>query len=71
MNTVLYIMLDLFVLSHVLNHHDYTRTARSGEAIRVLVYPEDEASKKLIEAVRTLSNDGKSFSVVATREDSA
>jgi hypothetical protein len=46
-------------------------TAKSGEAIRVLVYPEDDATKKLIEAVGTLSNDGKSFSVVVTREDSA
>ena len=45
-------------------------TAKSG-AIRVLVYPEDDATKKLIEAVGTLSNDGKSFSVVVTREDGA
>jgi hypothetical protein len=43
----------------------------AGEAIRVLVYPEDDATKKLIEAVGTLSNDGKSFSVVVTREDGA
>lgn len=44
------------------------RTARSDEAIRVLVYPEDDATKKLLEAVGTLSNDGKSFSVVVKRE---
>jgi len=44
------------------------RTARSDEAIRVLVYPEDDATKKLLEAVGTLSNDGKSFSVVVERE---
>jgi hypothetical protein len=46
-------------------------TAKSGEVIRVLVRPEDDATKKLIEAVGTLSNDGKSFSVVVTREDGA
>jgi hypothetical protein len=46
-------------------------SAKPGQEIRVLVYPEDDATKKLIEAVGTLSNDGKSFSVVVTREDSA
>ena len=40
----------------------------AGEAIRVLVYPEDDATKKLLEAVGTLSNDGKSFSVEVKRE---
>lgn len=46
-------------------------TAKSGEVIRVLVRPEDDATKKLIEAVGTFSNDGKSFSVVVIREDGA
>lgn len=45
--------------------------AKPGEEIRVLVRPEDEATAKLIEAMGTLSNDGKSFSVVVTREDGA
>jgi hypothetical protein len=44
-------------------------TARSGETIRVLVRPEDDAATELMEAVGTLSNDGKSFSVVVTKED--
>ena len=39
--------------------------------IRVRVRPKDDTTKKLIEAVGTLSNDGKSFSVVVTREDGA
>lgn len=42
-----------------------------SQVIRVLVRPEDEITKKLIENVGTLSNDGKSFSVVVTREDGA
>jgi hypothetical protein len=45
--------------------------AMSDEVIRVRVRPKDETTKKLIEAVGTLSNDGKSFSVVVTREDGA
>lgn len=44
---------------------------KSGEVIRVRVRPKDDTTKKLIEAVGTLSNDGKSFSVVVTREDGA
>jgi hypothetical protein len=44
-------------------------SAKSSQEIRVLVRPEDDATAKLMEAVGTLSNDGKSFSVVATRED--
>lgn len=46
-------------------------SAKSGQEIRVLVRPEDDATAKLMEAVGTLSNDGKSFSVVVTREDGA
>jgi len=45
--------------------------AKPGEEIRVLVRPEDEATAKLVEAMGMLSNDGKSFSVVVTREDGA
>jgi hypothetical protein len=44
---------------------------KSGKVIRVRVRPKDDTTKKLIEAVGTLSNDGKSFSVVVTREDGA
>jgi hypothetical protein len=44
-------------------------SAKSGQEIRVLVHPGDDATAKLMEAVGTLSNDGKSFSVVVTRED--
>jgi hypothetical protein len=44
-------------------------SAEPSREIRVLVRPEDDATAKLIEAVGTLSNDGKSFSVVVTRED--
>ena len=44
-------------------------TAKPGQEIRVLVRSEDNAaSAKLLEAMGTLSNDGKSFSVVVTRE---
>jgi len=43
--------------------------SKSGQEIRVLVRPEDEATAKLMEAVGTLSNDGRSFSIVVTRED--
>lgn len=45
--------------------------AKPGEEIRVLVRPDDEATAKLVEAMGTLSNDGKWFSVVVTREDGA
>jgi len=44
-------------------------SAKSGQEIRVLVRPGDDATAKLMEAVGALSNDGKSFSVVVTRED--
>ena len=44
-------------------------SAKPGQAIRVLVRPEDDAMAHLIAAMGTLSNDGKSFSVVVTRED--
>jgi hypothetical protein len=44
--------------------------AKPGQEIRVLMRPEDGATAaKLLEVVGTLSNDGKSFSVVVTRED--
>jgi hypothetical protein len=43
--------------------------AEPGEEIQVLVRPEDDATAKLIEAVGILSNDGKLFSVVVTREN--
>ena len=46
-------------------------SAKPSKEIRVLVRPEDDATAKLMEAVGTLSNDGKSFSVVVTREDGA
>ncbi len=45
--------------------------AKPSEVIRVRVRPEDDITKTLMEAVGTLSNDGKSFSVVVTREDGA
>jgi len=44
--------------------------AQPGEEIRVIVRVEDNPrATQLMEAVGTLSNDGKSFSVVFTRED--
>ena len=46
-------------------------STKPSHEIRVLVRPEDDATSKLMEAVGTLSNDGKSFSVVVTREDGA
>ena len=46
-------------------------SAKSGQEIRVLVHPGDDATAKLMEAVGTLSSDGNSFSVVVTREDGA
>ena len=42
-------------------------STKPSHEIRVLVRPEDDATSKLMEAVGTLSNDGKSFSVVVTR----
>jgi hypothetical protein len=46
--------------------------AKPGQEIPVIVRPEDNATAaKLMEAVGTLSNDGKSFSVVVTREGGA
>jgi hypothetical protein len=44
-------------------------STKSGQEIRVLVRPKNDAMAKLIEAAGTLSNDGKSFSVVLTRAD--
>jgi hypothetical protein len=44
--------------------------AKPGEEIRVIVRVEDNATMaKFMEAVGALSNDGKSFSVVVTREN--
>ena len=44
--------------------------AKPGQGIRVFVRPEDGAMvATVMEAVGTLSNDGKSFSVVVTSED--
>ena len=60
-------VLDLRDPSNCLN----IAMAKPGQEIRVLVRPEDEATAKLMEAVGTLSNDGKSFSVVVTREEGA
>jgi hypothetical protein len=46
--------------------------AKPGEEIRVIVRVEDNATaEKLMETVGALSEDGKSFSVVVTREDGA
>ena len=57
--------LDLRHPSNCLN----VATAMPGETIRVLVRSEDGPTTELREAVGTLSNDGKSFSVVLTGED--
>jgi hypothetical protein len=46
-------------------------SVKPGQEIPVFVRPEDDATAKLMEAVGTLSNDGKSFSVMVTREDGA
>jgi len=46
-------------------------STKPSHEIRVLVRPEDDATSKLMEAVGTLSNDGKSFSVIVKREDGA
>jgi hypothetical protein len=44
--------------------------AKPGEEIRVIVRGEDNATEaKLMEGMGTLSNDGKSFFVVVTREN--
>ena len=60
--------LDLRDPSNCLN----IATAKPGQEIRVLVRPEDNATAaEFMEAVGTLSNDGKSFSVVVTREGGA
>ena len=46
--------------------------AEPGEEIRLIVRVEDNAmAAKLMESVGVLSNDGKTFSVVVTREDGA
>lgn len=44
-------------------------SAKPGQEIPVLVSLEDDATTKLMEVVGTLSNDGKTFSVIVTRED--
>ena len=59
--------LDLRDLSNSLS----IASAKPSQEIRVLVRPEDDVTSKLMEAMGTLSNDGKSFSVVVTREDGA
>jgi len=46
-------------------------SAKSGQEIRALVRPKDEATAQLIVATGTLSNDGKLFSVVVTTADGA
>jgi len=46
-------------------------SAKPGQAIRVLARPEDDATAKLMEIVGTLSNDGKTFAVIVTKEDGA
>jgi hypothetical protein len=42
--------------------------AKPGESIRVIVHTDDNATATLMEAMGTLSNDGKTFSVVVTTE---
>ena len=57
--------LDLRDPSNCLN----IASAKPGEEIRVIVRVEGNGTAaKLMEAVGALSNDGKSFSVVVTRE---
>ena len=46
-------------------------SAKPGQEMPVLVRLEDDATAQLIVAKGTLSNDGKTFSVVVTRADSA
>ena len=58
-------VLDLRHPSNCLN----IARAIPGHEIRVIVGPEDGTTAKLMEGVGTLSNDGKSFSVVITKED--
>ena len=43
--------------------------AKPGEAIRVIVRTATATGATLMEAMGTLSNDGKSFSVVVTTEN--
>jgi len=58
--------LDLQDPSNLLN----IAMAQPGEEIRVIVRVENNPTvKQLMEAVGRLSNDGKSFSIVVTRED--
>ena len=58
--------LDLRDPAHCLN----IAMAKPGEEIRVIVRVGDNPTvTQLMEAVGALSNDGKSFSVVVTRED--
>ena len=46
-------------------------SAKPGQEIRVLARPKDDATAKLMEVVGTLSNDGKTFAVIVTKEDGA
>ena len=41
---------------------------KPGESIRVIVHTDDNATATRMEAMGTLSNDGKTFSVVVTTE---
>ena len=59
--------LDLRHRSNCLN----IASVKPGQEIRVLVRAENDATAKPVKAMGTLSNDGKSFSVVITREDGA
>jgi len=45
--------------------------ARSGSEIPVFVRPKDDSTANLVEARGTLSNDGKSFSIVVKGADGA
>jgi hypothetical protein len=57
---------DLREPSHCL----HTAMAKPGEEIRVIVHVENNpTATQLMKAVGALINDGKSFSVVVTRED--
>jgi hypothetical protein len=61
-------VLDLRDPSNCLN----IAMAMPGEEIRVIVRVENNATvAKLMDSVGVLSNDGKTFSVVVTREDGA
>lgn len=46
-------------------------SAKPGQEIRVLVRHDNDAAAKLMEVVGTLSNDGKTFAVMVTKEDGA